>query len=286
MPAADSRLRPTSPGEPPLVRSVLSSSRALALLLLVLAAPLRAEELTVRVLHTTDLHGTLVGWDDVKDQPLPRGLERLATGIAAARAEGAPTLLVDAGDALSGSSLVRAWREGDRSRPEPIVTAMNRLGYDALAVGNHEFDGGRVALDSARARARFPFLAANVLDARTRQPAFGTSLVRDVQGARIGIVGLTSPALPMLMDTSLCAGLVFVDPIEIARREVTQFLSTQPLDEGLGAFFPNEGPISQDQPPLHRGERAFLVRQEDVVDQRHAVGRHAGKRSRTGITRP
>ena len=118
------------------MRPLLSHRVLAGLLLLALAAPSRAEEFTVRVLHTTDLHGMLVGWDDVRDQAATRGLERIASGIAAARADGTPTLLVDAGDALSGSSLVRAWREGDRTRPEPMVTAMNALGYDALAVGD------------------------------------------------------------------------------------------------------------------------------------------------------
>jgi 2',3'-cyclic-nucleotide 2'-phosphodiesterase/3'-nucleotidase len=189
---------------------------------LALVHPVHAEDLTVRILHTTDLHGTLAGWDDVNDRPAPRGLERLATLIGEARADGTPTLLVDAGDALSGSSLVRAWREGSRITPEPVVAALNTLGYDALAVGNHEFDGGRAALDSARSTARFPFLAANVLDARTGQPAFGTSIVKVVGGVRIGIVGLTTPVVPMLMDSSLCRGLTFVDPLETARREVAR----------------------------------------------------------------
>lgn len=198
--------------------------RVLALCVLTLALPLSAsaDQLTVRVLHTTDLHGALTAWDDVRDAAAPRGLEKLATLIRAARADSTPTLLVDAGDALYGSPLVRAWHEGPRTSPEPVVAALDRLGYDALAVGNHEFDGGRASLEAARARAHFAMLAANVLDARTRQPAFGTSIVREFQGARVGILGLTTPAVPMLMDTTLCAGLLFVDPIETARREIAR----------------------------------------------------------------
>src|SRR5215813_14253454 len=163
------------------------------------AAP-DALQLTVRVLHTTDLHGTLAAWDDWNDRPAPRGLEKVATLIAAARADGTPTLLLDAGDALFGSPLVRTWREGPRRDPEPVVAAMNALGYDALAVGNHEFDFGRGALDSTIAQAKFAFLAANVVDARTGQPAFQASIVKELAGVRIGVLGLTTPAIPMLMD--------------------------------------------------------------------------------------
>ncbi|MCE9628333.1 MAG: 5'-nucleotidase C-terminal domain-containing protein [Candidatus Eisenbacteria bacterium] len=204
------------------MRTFLLRCLALCLVTAGLATSAHADQLTVRVLHTTDLHGALSAWDDVRDVAAPRGLEKLASMISAARADSTPTLLVDAGDALFGSALVRAWREGSRSTSEPVIAALNALGYDALAVGNHEFDGGRVALDSARAHARFPFLAANVVDARTGRTAYGTSVVREFAGARIGIVGLTTPAVPMLMDTTLCAGLLFLDPIETARREVAR----------------------------------------------------------------
>jgi 2',3'-cyclic-nucleotide 2'-phosphodiesterase/3'-nucleotidase len=182
----------------------------------------RAEELTISVLHTTDLHGMLAAWDDGSDKPAARGMEKLATMVAAARAEGHGTLLLDAGDALFGSPLVSVWREGPRTRPEPVITAMNALGYDAMAVGNHEFDGGRAVLDSAIAEARFKFLAANVVDAATGRPAFGSSLVKLVDGVRIGILGLTTPAVPMLTDSSRCSGLRFLDPLEVARTEVAR----------------------------------------------------------------
>ena len=198
---------------------------ALALAFVAPLAPLASAgelELKVRILHTADLHGALAGWDDWQDRPAAKGLERVASLVAAARAKGDSTLLLDAGDALHGSQLERVWREGPRRAPEPVVAAMNALGYDALAVGNHEFDAGRESLESAIAAAHFPFLAANVVDTRTGRPAFGTSLVREFEGARIGIIGLTTPAAPMLMDSVLCAGLTFLDPLEVARTEIAR----------------------------------------------------------------
>jgi len=193
-------------------------------LLAALVTPAQADPLEqrVRILHTTDLHGTLAAWDDATDRPAARGLERLATLIDRARGDSVPTLLLDAGDALSGSPLVRVWREHPDGRPEPVTAAMNALGYDALALGNHEFDAGRAGLDAAAALAHFPFLGANVVDARTGRPAWGATLVREVAGVRIGIVGLSTPAVPQLLDSSLVAGLAFLDPLEVARREVAR----------------------------------------------------------------
>jgi 2',3'-cyclic-nucleotide 2'-phosphodiesterase (5'-nucleotidase family) len=204
-----------------------------ASLVLVVCTGVRAadeQKLTVRVLHTTDLHGSLAAWDDWADQPAPRGLEKIASLVAAARADSLPTLLLDAGDALFGSPLVAAWREGPRRDPEPVIATMNAMGYDATAIGNHEFDAGRPTLDSAVARARFPFLAANVVDAHTGAPAYGSSIVREFDGVRIGVLGLTTPAIPAMMDSSLYSGLRFLDPIEVARREIPRLRGAERCD--------------------------------------------------------
>jgi 2',3'-cyclic-nucleotide 2'-phosphodiesterase/3'-nucleotidase len=197
------------------------------LLLVSGAPPAHAEDMTVSILHTTDLHGALAAWDDWGDKPAGKGLEKIASLIQSARGEGHPTLLLDAGDALYGSALVRAWRAGARTNPEPVVTALNALGYDAVAVGNHEFDGGRAVLDSAAAQASFKFLGANVVDARTGQPAYGSTLVREIDGLRIGIIGLTTPAVPQLMDSLLYQGLTFLDPLAVARREVARLRGSE-----------------------------------------------------------
>jgi len=212
---------------------------AAASLVLIACTTVRAadeQKLTVRVLHTTDLHGALAAWDDWADKPAARGLEKVAALVAAARADSLPTLLLDAGDATFGSPLVAAWREGPRRDPEPVIAAMNALGYDAMAIGNHEFDGGRRTLDSAATRAKFPFLAANVVDARTGAPAYGSAIVREFNGVRIGVLGLTTPAVPMLMDSSLCSGLLFLDPIEVARREVPRLRGAERCDVVIALF--------------------------------------------------
>ena len=188
------------------------------------------DSLQVRVLHTTDLHGALAAWDDWADKPAARGLEKVAALVTAARADSMPTLLLDAGDALFGSPLVAIWREGPRRDPEPVIAAMNALGYDAMAIGNHEFDAGRPTLDSAAARAKFAFLAANVVDARTGSPAYGSAIVREFAGARIGVLGLTTPAIPAFMDSSLYSGLLFLDPVEVARREVQRLRGAERCD--------------------------------------------------------
>lgn len=198
---------------------------------LTLLAPVAgAEEARVTVLHTTDLHGALLPFDDLLNRPVARGLAKVATAVAAVRAEGTAVLLLDAGDATAGSALVSVWRRDPAGEPEPVTRAMNALGYDAMAVGNHEFDFGPEALERTREAAAFPWIAANVVRA-DGSPAFPPAIVREFAGGvRVGVFGLATPAVPRLVDSTQCAGYEFLSPIEIAQREVHRLRGAERCD--------------------------------------------------------
>lgn len=123
----------------------------------------------LRILATTDLHGELLAWDHHADRSdAGRGLARVATLIAEARAEAGLCLLLDNGDFLTGSPLVDQLAAGPAGTAavaeagHPVVQAMNALGYDAAGLGNHEFSLGLPYLAAALRQARFPVLSANL----------------------------------------------------------------------------------------------------------------------------
>lgn len=187
-----------------------------------------AETARVLVLHTTDVHASLAAWDDLADRPANRGLVKIARLVADARRE-APTLLLDAGDATSGSPIASVWRMGDRSRPEPVTAVMNAMGYDAMALGNHEFDPGPTLLERTRAASRFPWLAANV--ARVDGSAgFPASIVRTLGGVRIGVVGVCTPAVSRMADAAWWAPWKFDSPVDAAKREVERLRTVEKCD--------------------------------------------------------
>lgn len=199
---------------------------ALALVLLALwPAAARPEEARLTVLHTADLHGALTDWDYLADRPAARGLTRLATLVQGVRAEGTPVLLLDAGDAMQGSPLETVWRRGFSQGHEPMMTAMTRMGYDAMAIGNHEFSFGPGALGRARAEAGFPWLAANIVRAEDGTPAFPASVVKTVGPLRVGVVGICTPAVPELEDSASVAGMRFLPAVEAARAEAERLRS-------------------------------------------------------------
>jgi 2',3'-cyclic-nucleotide 2'-phosphodiesterase (5'-nucleotidase family) len=172
------------------------------------------------VLHTSDLHGHVESKDELADRDLGEGLARVATAVRAVRAEGRPTLLLDSGDTIQGTpmqALVFKGSVGDGS--DPTIRAMNRLSYDAMAVGNHEFDFGWARLSKSRSEARFPWLSANILG-RDDKPAFAPYLIRTIAGVRVGILGLTTKNVPSWEPPAHLAGLKFEDTVEATRRYV------------------------------------------------------------------
>ena len=117
----------------------------------------------LRILQTTDLHGRVRGYDYCADRADRRGgLSRVASAIAEARAEVPAALLLDNGDALFGDPLGDLWAETPANTAQhPVIAAMNALGYDAMGLGNHEFNFGLDRLRDALSGAAFPVLSTN-----------------------------------------------------------------------------------------------------------------------------
>jgi 2',3'-cyclic-nucleotide 2'-phosphodiesterase / 3'-nucleotidase len=119
------------------------------------------------ILATTDLHANLKAYDYYKDTPVEKyGLSKVASLIASERAKSPQAVLVDAGDFFQGSPLgdVFAKKQIDASLPlsHPVLSAFKFLKYDAIALGNHEFDFGLSTLELALSEAKIPVTSANV----------------------------------------------------------------------------------------------------------------------------
>ena len=188
-----------------------------ALALLLAAAPLSAVTLTI--LHTSDLHGRVHPHDALADQDLGEGLARIATAVKAIRAEGTTALLLDSGDTIQGAPEQALAFAARADAVDPIVRAMNLVGYDAMAVGNHEFDFGLARLEKSRREARFPWLSANVTGA-DGAPAFAAVCVLEKGGVRVGVLGFVTPHVPNWESPALIEGLHFGDAVEAARQLV------------------------------------------------------------------
>ena len=204
------------------------------LLATLIAASVNAATVDLRILETTDLHSNMMDFDYYKDSATEKfGLVRTASLINAARAEAANSVLVDNGDVIQGSPMgdyaaAKGLKAGDT---HPVYKAMNTLDYVVGNLGNHEFNYGLDFLHKAIAGAKFPYINANIIDAKSKKPLFTPYLikettVKDKDGAthtlRIGYIGFVPPQI-MTWDKANLDGKVTVNDItETARHYVPE----------------------------------------------------------------
>jgi 2',3'-cyclic-nucleotide 2'-phosphodiesterase/3'-nucleotidase len=190
-----------------------------------------AERVTITVLATTDMHGFVYPHDYFTGQAAPRGLAAAATLVAGVRRETPHVLLVDGGDTIQGSTLEgvhqAAVRDGRSAAPDPMMLAMNAAGYDAMVVGNHEFNYGLKNLQAARETARFPWLSANTA-AGGVLPPFAPFVVKVVGGVKVAIVGVTTAAVPEWEKPEQIRGLSWALPEEGVARALEQLAAEKP----------------------------------------------------------
>ncbi|MGW7362792.1 bifunctional metallophosphatase/5'-nucleotidase [Streptomyces sp. NPDC054841] len=195
------------------------------------------------VMGTTDLHGNVFNWDYFTDKEFDDknhndvGLAKISTLVNQVRAEKGRcnTLLIDAGDTIQGTQLSYYYAKVDpitarRGPVHPMAQAMNAIGYDAAALGNHEFNYGIPVLRKFEEQCDFPLLGANALDAKTLRPAFPpysmhrirTPFGRDV---RVAVLGLTNPGIAIWDKANVSGRMVFPGLEEQAAKWVPKLRS-------------------------------------------------------------
>ena len=125
-------------------------------------------EKTIVILGTSDLHGNIWGFSyEDNAETANNGMARLYTYIEQVRADMGKenVFLVDNGDLIQGTIMTDDIYNKDTTLQHPVITAMNFMGYDAMALGNHEFNWGIPTMQAIFAQAEFTPLAANVKDA-------------------------------------------------------------------------------------------------------------------------
>ncbi|MCX2183115.1 5'-nucleotidase C-terminal domain-containing protein [Streptomyces sp. SKN60] len=205
--------------------------------------PRPAKRYSFTVMGTTDLHGNVFNWDYFTDKEFDDkahndvGLAKISTLVNQVRkAKGRRnTLLIDAGDTIQGTQLSYYYAKVDPITKaggpvHPMAQAMNAIGYDAAALGNHEFNYGIPVLRKFQDQCDFPLLGANALDAKTLRPAFApysmhclrTPHGRDV---KVAVLGLTNPGIAIWDKANVNGKMVFPGLEEQAAKWVPKLRS-------------------------------------------------------------
>ncbi|MDX3245616.1 bifunctional metallophosphatase/5'-nucleotidase [Streptomyces sp. ME18-1-4] len=250
------------------------------------ARPVRQpKRYALTVLGTTDLHGHVFNWDYFKDSEYKdaagnaQGLARISTLVNRIRAEKGRenVLLLDAGDTIQGTPLTYYYAKVDpitaKGGPvHPMAQAMNAIGYDAAALGNHEFNYGIETLRKFESQLRFPLLGANAVDAKTLRPAFPPYVIKTfcVKGAppvKVAVLGLTNPGIAIWDKAYVQGKLAFPGLEEQAAKWVPKLKSLGADVVIVSAHSGSSGTSSYgDQLPYVENSAALVAQQVPDID--------------------
>ncbi len=170
-----------------------------------------AQQSELRVLHINDFHGFAEPYKPFGSQELLGGMVYLAAKANELRKE-KPTLLLAAGDMIQGNN----W--ANLSQGESTIELMNAMQFDAMVLGNHEFDFGQEVLKKKISEAKFPVLGANVEGVRGLKPL----VIKELQGLRIGIIGIVTEETPIATHPRNVSGLRFLSSVETVEKYIRE----------------------------------------------------------------
>ncbi|MFG2571982.1 bifunctional metallophosphatase/5'-nucleotidase [Streptomyces sp. NPDC048481] len=247
--------------------------------------PGKPKRYELTVMGTTDTHGHVFNWDYFKDAEYKdaagnaQGLARISTLVNRIRAEKGRenTLLLDAGDTIQGTPLTYYYAKVDpitaKGGPvHPMAQAMNAIGYDAAALGNHEFNYGIETLRKFESQLRFPLLGANAVDAKTLKPAFTPYVMKTfcVKGAppvKVAVLGLTNPGIAIWDKAYVQGKLAFPGLEEQAAKWVPRLKSMGADVVIVSAHSGSSGTSSYgDQVPYVENSAALVAQQVPDID--------------------
>lgn len=177
------------------------------------------DTVTVTILGTSDVHGRFMPWNYATDHEDRSGsMVQLSTMIRQIRAENPNTILVDCGDAIQDNSV----EQFNTGKAQPMVVAMNRMGYDVWNMGNHEFNFGLDVLRHVTKQFRGKVLCGNVYwDSGKRFMPAAAVVKRG--GIRIGIIGMDTPLIAEFEKNSdHLKGIVVKNPKDETRKAIAE----------------------------------------------------------------
>ncbi|MDO6708862.1 bifunctional UDP-sugar hydrolase/5'-nucleotidase UshA [Photobacterium sp. 1_MG-2023] len=175
------------------------------------------------ILHTNDHHGRFWTNRDGEYGMAARKtlLDQLRTEVTA---QGGTSLLLSGGDINTGVP------ESDLQNAEPDFKGMNLLGYDAMAVGNHEFDNPIEVLRKQQGWANFPMLSANIYDKATGERLFQPYQIFEQQGIKIAVIGLTTEDTAKIGNPEYIGSIEFRDPKTEAQKVIAELKANEKPD--------------------------------------------------------
>ncbi len=157
-----------------------------------------AEGKTITILATSDLHGNIWGFSyEDSTETTNNGMARVYTYVEEVRAENPNTILIDCGDTIQGTIMTDDLFNTNPDLAHPVMTTMNFMGYEAMVLGNHEFNWGIPTMKKITGQANFPVLAANVKDEAGNYVTGAGYTIIEKGGVKVAVIGVVTPDVPI-----------------------------------------------------------------------------------------
>ena len=195
------------------------------------------KKVELRILETSDVHGSFFPYDAINRRPKPGSMARVSSYVSRLRGKyGSNLLLLDNGDILQGQPVSYFSNFIDTTDTNIAAQVVNYLKYDAVTIGNHDVEPGHKVYDKWRKEVACPVLGANVIDAATGQPYLKPYAIFVRQGVKIAVLGMLTPAIPNWLSKDIWSGLRFDEMVKTARHWMRIIKEKERADVVIGLF--------------------------------------------------
>lgn len=245
-----------------------------------------SNEIKIKLLATTDVHGAIFPYDLIYDKPLSSSLAQISSYVKKLRTKYIDALVfLDNGDILQGQPTVY-YSNFEKINDEHIcASVMNYMNYDAATIGNHDIEAGHSVYDKLIKEFNFPWLAANAIDIKTGKPYFKPYTIINRKGVRIAVLGLITPAIPNWLPEKIWEGIEFEDMIESAKKWIKIIKEDENPHLTIGLFHSGtDFSFNNQDRSTTKNENATMIVAEDVPGFDIVIAGHDHNVLKTKIT--
>ena len=238
-----------------------------------------AQTVTIKVIQTSDVHGSFFPYDFINRKEKRGSLARVSTYVKQARKTyGKNVILLDNGDILQGQPTCYYCNFIKPEMPNLAASVINYMGYDAQTMGNHDVETGHAVYDKWINEVKCTMLGANIIDIKTGKPYVKPYAVICRDGIKVVVLGMLTPAIPNWLKESLWSGLRFDNIVTSAQYWVDYIRKNERPDVLIGLFHSGrEGGIHT---PEYDEDASFTVAREvpgfDIILFGHDHTRYSG----------
>lgn len=208
-----------------------------AIMLTIASLTANAQTLDLRVVETSDVHGSFFPYDLINRKPKAGSMARVSSYVKKLRKQyGENLILLDNGDILQGQPVSYYSNFIDTTDMNIAAQVINYLGYDAETIGNHDVEPGHKVYDKWVGEVKCPVLGANVVDTKTGQPYLKPYTIISREGCKIAVLGMLTPAIPNWLSKDIWLGLRFDEMVSTARRWMKVLKEDEKADVVIGLF--------------------------------------------------